>query len=75
MNPEEKNGWIAFSQVVNNFLGNSKSPEYKEIVKTSLDRGTQCPCIFYTDDGISFYRNVCEMIANILAIIFLLKFA
>ena len=28
---------------------------------------------FYPDDGISFYRNVCEMIANILANIFLLK--
>ena len=31
------------------------------------------PAVFYTDDGISFYRNVCEMIATILAIIFLLK--
>ena len=29
--------------------------------------------MFYTDDSVSFYRNVCEMIANILAIIFLLK--
>ena len=29
--------------------------------------------VFYADDGISFYRNVCEMAANILAIIFLLK--
>ena len=28
---------------------------------------------FYPDDGIRFYRNVCEMIANILAVIFLLK--
>ena len=27
MSPKEKNGWIAFSQVVNNFLGNTKSPE------------------------------------------------
>ena len=31
------------------------------------------PVVFYTDDGTSFYRNVCEMIANILAIILLLK--
>ena len=31
------------------------------------------PVFFYTDDGMSFYRNVCEMIANILTIIFLLK--
>ena len=36
MSPEEKNGWIACSQVVNNFLGNTKSPKYKEIVKTSV---------------------------------------
>ena len=28
MSSVEKNGWIAFSQVVNNFLGNTKSPEY-----------------------------------------------
>ena len=34
MSPEEKNGWITFSQIVNNFLGNTKSPKYKEIVKT-----------------------------------------
>ena len=27
MSPEEKNGWIAFIQVVNNFLGITKSPE------------------------------------------------
>ena len=41
MSPEEKNGWIAFSQVVNNFLSNTKSPEYKEIVKTLLDNTVQ----------------------------------
>ena len=37
MNPEEKNGWIAFSQAVDNCLDNSKSPEYKKIVTTLLD--------------------------------------
>ena len=37
INSVEKNGWIAFSQVVNNFLSDTKSPEYKEIVKTLLD--------------------------------------
>ena len=31
MNSVEKNGWIAFSQVANNFLGITKSREYKEI--------------------------------------------
>ena len=41
---EEKNDWIAFSQVVNNFLGNTKSPEYKEIVKTFLDNFHKLGC-------------------------------
>ena len=44
LNSEEKNGWIAFSKVVNNFLGNSKSPEYKEIVKTLLDSFHKLRC-------------------------------
>ena len=41
---EEKNGWIALSQVVNNFLGNTKFPEYKEIVKTLLDTFHKLGC-------------------------------
>ena len=44
MSQEEKNGWIAFSQVVNNLLGNTKSPEYKEIVKTLLDNFHKLDC-------------------------------
>ena len=44
MNPEEKNGWVAFSQVVNNFLGNTKSPESKKIVKTLLDNFHKLGC-------------------------------
>ena len=44
MSSEEKNGWIAFSQVVNNFLGNIKSPNYKEIVKTVLDNFHKLGC-------------------------------
>ena len=43
-NPEEKNGWVAFSQVVNNFLGNTKSPEYKKIIKTLLDNFHKLGC-------------------------------
>ena len=31
------------------------------------------PVVFYSDDGTSFCRNVCEMIADILAVIFSLK--
>ena len=44
MSPEEKNVWIAFSQVVNNFVGNTKSPKYKEIVKTLLDNFYKLGC-------------------------------
>ena len=44
MSPEKKNGWIAFSQVVNNFLGNTKSPKYKEIVKTLIDNFHKLGC-------------------------------
>ena len=44
MSPKKKNGWIAFNQVVNNFLGNTKSPEYKEIVKTLLDNFPKLGC-------------------------------
>ena len=40
----EKNGWIAFSQIVNNFQGNTKSPEYKKIVKTLLDTFYKLGC-------------------------------
>ena len=40
----EKNGWIALSRVVSNFLGNTKSPEYKEIVKTLPDTFHKLDC-------------------------------
>ena len=44
MSSAEKNGLIAFSEVVSNFLGNTKSPEYKEIVKTLLDTFHKLGC-------------------------------
>ena len=44
MSSVEKNGWIALSQVVSNFLGNTKSLEYKEIVKTLLDTFHKLGC-------------------------------
>ena len=44
ISPEEKNGWIAFSQVVNSFLGNTKSPKHKEIVKNLLDNFHKFGC-------------------------------
>ena len=36
MNPEEKNGWMAFNQVLDNFLGNTKYPKHKELLKLCL---------------------------------------
>ena len=44
MSPEEKNGWITFSQVVNNLLGNTKCPKCKEIVKPLLDNFHKLGC-------------------------------
>ena len=50
MSPEEKNGWIAFSQIVNNFLGNTKSLKCKKIVQNLLD---------------NFHKLVCNMSVKI----------
>ena len=33
MSPTEKDAWEAFVDVVHNFLGNRKSPNYKELVE------------------------------------------
>ena len=36
MSPTEKGTWKAFADVVHNFLGNRKSPNYKELVERML---------------------------------------
>ena len=36
MNQDEKEDWMAFKQVVSNFLGNTKSLNYKKLVKNLL---------------------------------------
>ncbi len=36
MNQDEKEGWMAFGQVMRNFFGNTKSPNYKELVRNLL---------------------------------------
>ena len=36
INQDEKKGWMASRQVVSNFLGNSKLPNYKELVRNLL---------------------------------------
>ena len=55
ISPEEKNGWITFSQVVNNFLGNTKSPKYKKIVKTLLANFHKLGCNMSVKVGYIFY--------------------
>ena len=36
MSPTEKNAWEAFAEVVHNFLGNRKAPNYKKVVGRML---------------------------------------
>lgn len=36
MDRKERNAWESFKEVVKNFLGNHKAPNYKELVKTML---------------------------------------
>ena len=36
LNQDEKEGWMAFRQVVSNCLGNTKSPNYNKLVKNLL---------------------------------------
>ena len=36
MSQTEKNAWEAFAEVVHNFLGNRKTPNYKEVVGRML---------------------------------------
>lgn len=37
LNTEEKNAWLSFVDVVKNFLGNKKSPNYEEMVSKLLE--------------------------------------
>ena len=58
MRLNEKNGWIAFSQVVTNFLGNTKSPEYKETIKTLFDKFHKLGC--YMAVKVHFWQSHLE---------------
>ena len=46
---------------------------YKSLIRPYTIFSVKTTGWYYTEDGISFYRNVCKIIANILAIIFLLR--
>ena len=58
-----------YSQYISNHFTNVSVKSYT-IISAKLERHwVKINLQFYTDDGISFYRNVCEMITNILVII------
>ena len=44
MNDREKSAWISFKEVVENFLGNFKSDNYKKIVKNVLQKFQEQGC-------------------------------
>ena len=45
MNDREKAAWISFKEVVENFLGNSKSDNYKKVVKNMLQNFQEQGCL------------------------------
>jgi hypothetical protein len=44
MNAREKETWTAFRSVTENFLGNNKDPNYKDIVETMLENFKNLGC-------------------------------
>jgi hypothetical protein len=44
MNAREKEAWTAFRSVTENFLGNNKDPNYKNIVETMLENFKKLGC-------------------------------
>ena len=44
MSSIEKSAWIALKDVINNFLGNNRAPNYKEIVNNMLDKFQEFGC-------------------------------
>lgn len=45
MNNVEKAAWLSFREVVENFLGNRKSPQYKEIVAKMINNYEKLGCL------------------------------
>jgi len=45
MNSVEKAAWLSFREVAQNFLGNQKSPHYKEIVEKMIDNYEKLGCL------------------------------
>ena len=44
LNVIEKAAWISFKSVVDNFLGNKKSPDYREIIGNMIENYRQLDC-------------------------------
>lgn len=62
MNKLEKAAWLSFQSVVKNFLGNRKSPEYKDIVASLIKNYENLGCLMnlklhFLDSYIDKFRN------------------
>jgi len=62
MSPKERRAWNAFKEVVENFLGNNKHPNYADMVEELLENYHKLGCNmrlkhhFYTHTSIIFLR-------------------
>jgi len=45
MTAKEKNAWLSFKKVVQNFLGNNRDPNYKTLVSTMLSHFQELGCL------------------------------
>lgn len=60
INTTELEAWLAFKNVVNDFLGNHKHPDYKNIVATLLDKYQKLGCnmsikLHFLDSHLDFF--------------------
>lgn len=62
MNNTESDAWLAFRDVVNNFLGNNKHPDYKNKVANLLDKYQKLGCnmsikLHFLDSHVDFFPD------------------
>lgn len=62
MSPVEKRAWVAFRHVVQGFLGNNKSDNYKELVEDLIERYAEMKCrmsikLHYLHSHLDFFRS------------------
>ena len=63
MNDTEKNAWQSFKDVVSNFLGNKKSPNYQTIVEQMLTNFQTLGCrmsvkVHYLHSHLDFFQQI-----------------